>query len=353
MLSTPPARLAAPCLLAFALSFGLTGSAQAQAPATSAKAEARRLLREGTRAFDQNNFPKALERFEKALQVFPSARIHYNIGQTLRELKRPVEAVEAFETFLREADRITSVERRETTAALRELEPTVGRLTVTTNVADVAVTIDGRSRGKTPLAHPVVLAPGTHEMTLGRAGYRPLREKVTVAGGEQRRASFTLIEDAPPPVARVAPPPVSREPVAPVVPPSAAAPPPVTYAPPPSIYEGPVTPLPTEEPRQRWSSRNVVGVSLLIASAALAAGGGVLMGSAWSRYNEAEDSCAGDDCETAAKDVESHVLWSKILFGGAALAGVSGAAVFMFPATESRPGDVGARGVMLVKQGRF
>jgi hypothetical protein len=328
--------------------------AWAQGSTPTARAEARRFLREGSKLFAQGNHAAALEKFERALQIFPSARIKYNVGQALRELGRPVEAVEAFEMFLAKADRISSVERREATAALKELEATVAKLTLTTNLSDVEVTIDGRSVGKTPLPGHLVLTAGTHDVTLGRPGYKLVREPMTLAGGEHKRARFELVQNDLP-VAVVPPAPI----VAPPVPlprtlPSSAAVAPEA-APGPSVLEAaPITTTVGSEPGGNgWRSQTVVGVALLAASAACAVGAGVLMASSWSRYNDAKDSCGGaGNCEAEADDVDSTVLWSKLLVGAAALTGVGGAATLLFVPT-SHPGDVSRSGLMLSGRGTF
>ena len=356
------------CLLAISIGLLLAATAHAQSPRqqtrtegrAEARAEARRLLREGNKAFDRGDHAAALEKFELALQVFPSARIQYNIGQALRELGRPVEATEAFDTFLEDAERITSQERKETAVALRELSPRVARLTLTTNVPGVAVTVDNRSRGTTPLPRDLVLAPGAHQITLGRAGYRPARETITLTGGERRTTNFTLVENEPapptsPPANRGAPasaaaaPPAPAAGLAPAVPVAPAAVRPTS----PSILQTP--PAASAAAVTHADGRRahtVVGVSLLTASAALAVGGGILMGSAWSRFNDAEGSC-GADCATAADAVDSRILWSKLLFGAAALSGAGGAGVFLFSPGQSSSRQAAGRGLLLVKSGRF
>jgi PEGA domain len=317
------------CLLAVAR------PGHAQPTSEAARTEARRLLRQGTASFKQGNYLAALEKFERAYATFPSARIQYNIGQTLRQLRRPVEATEAFETFLNEADRITAQERKETAAALKELDTQVGRLLLTTNVPEVEVTVDGRSRGKTPLASHIVVAPGAHEIILGRMGYKSLRDSVTVAAGEQRRATFNLIENPPPaPVAAPAPLP--------------------TPTPAPATAEAPAavvaTPPGQPAPAGGRRTRSTLGVTLLAASAVCVIGGSLLLASSWSRFDDAEKNCT-TNCNDAADEVEARSLWSKLLFGAAGLTGLGGAGVLLLaPSPGSR---AVAGGVMFVKQGTF
>jgi hypothetical protein len=327
-------------------------SAQAQ-PTTNqaARDEARRLLRAGTAAYERRDYTTALADFQAALAAFPSARIQYNIGQTLRELHRPVDAAVAFEAFLKESDRVTAQQRGEAQAALQDLEPQVARVTVLTNVSGVDVAIDGIARGQTPLSDPIIVAPGRHDIALARSGYSPVHETITVAGGEQRKATFTLDRPSPPPasVAVVPPPEAATVPPA-VIPPSAppnAAPAPEP-APGPTVPFGPPTPAPSH-------ARNIIAGSLLATSAVVAIVGAAMLGASWQRYNEAVDNGCSRNCPTAADEVESRARWSKILFGAAAVSGVGAATVFLAYPTESGPRESAGTtgGLVLVGSGRF
>jgi tetratricopeptide (TPR) repeat protein len=64
------------------------------------KAQAKSLLGQGTKLYEQNDFAGALEKFQAAYAVFPSPKLMFNIGEANRKLHRPVEALEAFERFL-------------------------------------------------------------------------------------------------------------------------------------------------------------------------------------------------------------------------------------------------------------
>jgi hypothetical protein len=359
--------IAATCLLTTGSMVVASPDVVAEPAKEIGRAEAKRLLRAGTAAYARRDYNGALVDFQKAYAAFPSARIQYNLGQTLRELGRPVEATTAFEAFLTQADRITPQQRKEATAALKDLDSQVARVTVITNVAQVEVAIDGVSRGKTPLPGAVVLAPGTHVINLTRADYGALRESITVSGGEQRRASFMLERSASAAVPPPAPSVIPSEPS--VVAPPAPAPEPARSASSPVVSEptplpsaaaspslaAPAGSWPSETAQQGGGSHKVVGGTLLAASAALAVGGAVLLGASWFRFNEAKDSGCNRNCGPAADQVEARALWSKILFGAAALTGVAGTTVFLaFPdEPPSRYSGSRASGVLLVGSGTF
>jgi hypothetical protein len=349
------------------------GPAVAQPAKEEGRAEAKRLLRAGTTAYTRHDYSTALADFQKAFAAFPSARIQYNLGQAFRELGRPVEATMAFESFLADADRITSQQRKEAASAIKELESQVARVTLITNVAEVDVFVDGVSRGTTPLPAAVVLAPGAHEINLTRTGYTPVRESLTVSAGEQRRASFVLERSgaasaaAPKPAPPVlpasgdatgtsAPTPVASS--SPSLPPpsSPSSSSPSTSGSPPQLALAPVvTAGRSDAVSSEAGPHKVLGATLLAASAGFAVGGAVLLGASWLRYNEAKDSGCGRNCGDAADQVEARALWSKILFGAAAVSGAGAAAVFLaFPdpptshQAAARPG-----GILVVSTGRF
>jgi hypothetical protein len=340
-----PRALAGLCLLVM-LGLALAPMAWAQTAKDGGRAEARRLLRAGNAAYERGNFAAALDKFEQAQNTYPSARIQFNIGQALRELGRPVEATVAFETFLDKADRITTKERKEATAAIEALDPQVARITVVTTLPEVAVTVGGIDRGKTPLSRPVVVAPGTHEITLGRPGYRPVRESVTVAGGESRRVNIELKPDEPPPrVAEVVPP---LEPPVPLATPAPDNAPPVAAVPamPDLGVSGREAPPPSRPQR-------VVGASLVVASAVFAIAGGVFLASSWSRYHSAQDHGCGGSCDDVADQVDNRALWSKLFFGAAAAAGVGGGILLLTAPPPASSGQATTRGAMLVGRHTF
>lgn len=391
--------IAGTCLLGILLLLAPAASAWAQTAKASAKAEraeAKRFLRQGTAAYQRREYDLALEKFQRAYEVFPSPRIFYNLGQVLRELRRPVEATVAFETFLKESDRITSRQRKETRAALRELEPEVSRVTLLTNVDDVEIGIDGAYRGKTPLDGPLILAPGVHEIALVRTGYTTLRETITVAGDEERRFSLVLERSPPvteplvlPPVAPgstepaptseaapgttpaptseaapgAAPGPTSEAAPAPGDPalappvPSPVPPPVPSPVPPPAAADlAPPSGGPTPDPPQKgWRTRKTLGLALLGASALFAAGGIGMLAASWARQSDAKDQGCNHNCEDAADQVDTRALWSKILFGGALLSGAGSAAIFFVYPTGGGSREQAAKpdGVVFVGRGTF
>jgi len=173
-----------------------------------ARATAKAKLVEGGDLLKQGEYAPALSRFQEAYDLVKSPKIQYNFGLAYMGLGRKADAVEAFEKFLAEAldanpDLRANAERHRST-----LSQQVGTLVVECDTDGAEISVDGRSRGVTPLAAPIRLDPGPHQLVVEKAGVAPFAEKVTAVGG--RRATVQAhLSIAPPPVAEpAAPPPV-------------------------------------------------------------------------------------------------------------------------------------------------
>ncbi len=144
-------------------------------PAAAQTAEAREraqaLVRQGKERYEQGDYEAALEKFISALQIFHSARIYFNVGQAYRGLARSPEAIEAFQKFLDEAPDAEAALRDEAKQRIAESRTRVATLEVVSDVPGAEVLVDGRSYGQTPLAKPVLIAAGPHQILVQKAGY--------------------------------------------------------------------------------------------------------------------------------------------------------------------------------------
>jgi tetratricopeptide (TPR) repeat protein len=152
-------------------------------PADSpAKTQAQALLSEGTALYARGDYTAALAKFEAAYSVYPSPKLQFNIAQADRALGRPVEAVEAFESFLAQVPDASLDLRSEASQAVAELRAKLGRLNIQCPTRDAAVAIDGKVVGITPFARPIWVSPGRHQVAIRHAGYSPIT--VTAVAGE-------------------------------------------------------------------------------------------------------------------------------------------------------------------------
>src|SRR4051812_19729662 len=169
----------------------------------AARTQAQATLREGAALFERGEYAAALQKFEAAYTTFPSPKIWFNVGAADRALARPVEALQAFQRFLDEAPPDTPIEsKREAQQAVAALKAGLAQMNIQCARAGVDVSIDGRSAGVTPIAHPVWISPGSHQVVARADGTAPALQEVTVAAGEARTLALQLrplppVADAP------------------------------------------------------------------------------------------------------------------------------------------------------------
>jgi len=246
----------------------------------------------GSSYYQQGRYDDALREFEEAYRLSSEARkavLLYNIGLAHERLGHLTEAIDALRRYLEgspNADDAEIVNERMRTLQAR-LDSTGIVLEVSEEGADVAV--DGESRGATPLAEPVRVSPGAHEVRVQRAGFHPLTIRVSVPAGERVTVQANLV-----PVSEPAPPAVVQAPV---------------DTPPRETHGGGAGPLP-------WILIGVGGASAI---------GGVVFGlNALARRDDANDAAGGDrqDYDAARLGAKRSALLADVTFG-VALAAVS------------------------------
>jgi len=169
-----------------------TSPTQSADDSTQAKARAQALLKEGTAAYGRGDYATALEKFTAAYQIFPSPKLWFNIGQANRDLGRPVEAVAAFDRFLRDAGDAPPETVAEARRSAAELKTKLGQIKVTCAIDGADVTVDGKPIGSTPLGEMVWTTPGRHQVAVQHAGFSPAIEDVVVATGQVAAVDFKL-----------------------------------------------------------------------------------------------------------------------------------------------------------------
>lgn len=156
--------------------------------------DARQHFRAGMEHYQARRFREAIQSFELAAQLVPSADLWFNIARAYEQLNEPALAAEHYQRYLR--DRVDPpdraeiehqiaalLERAESDRAARRTRPTTGTLRVEASVAGSEVRIDDRVVGRAPIAVPMSLAPGRHTVVVARDGYIPFRSEVEIRAG--------------------------------------------------------------------------------------------------------------------------------------------------------------------------
>jgi hypothetical protein len=140
-------------------------------PTQTAEAEsltetARTQFAHGVELADRGDYQGALQAFSDAYSTSPNIAVLYNIGQAQISLGRPLEAAETLSRYLREGqDGVPPQRRRQVEEQLRLLESFQVALELSSDAANLAISIDGQAVGRTPLPAPIRLTPGTHTLT--------------------------------------------------------------------------------------------------------------------------------------------------------------------------------------------
>jgi tetratricopeptide (TPR) repeat protein len=174
-----------------------SAAALAQEPAASgnanATAEARERFQRGVALYREGSFDAALAEFQRAYDIEPNYRVLFNLAQVQVERHDAVAALALFDRYLRqggneiEPDRRAQVEKDE-----QALRARVAELTVESNPAGAQLSIDNVEAGTLPLAAPVLVNSGVHQITLTKAGYRSASRNLTIAGAQPLRVQLTL-----------------------------------------------------------------------------------------------------------------------------------------------------------------
>jgi len=305
------------------------GRATAEEPG-DAKAVARAKLVEGGDLLRAGEYSGALIRFQEAYDLVHSPKIEYNFGLAYMGLGRKADAIEAFETFLNEAldaspDLRANAERYRSTLATQ-----TGALVVTSDTDGAEVSIDGRSRGVTPLQTSIRLDPGPHQLVVEKAGVPPFAEKLTIEAGRRVAVEARLT-------------PASVAPPAPVAVPVVVPPPPA---------EGPRPLTDAERAAQKRSLiRKVAWTTGAVGVAALGWGLAerLIANGKFNDFNSRPQGCdaddrvlahGGGDCSSLLSAGRSAATLSTVGFiSGAVLAGASAVLFYTSRQPFDAPGD--------------
>ncbi len=167
--------------LFFALVLGLVASF----PARADDEEAGTRFDKGVELTKLGDYDGALVEFRAAYDAAPDYRVSYNIGICLYRLGRYVEALTELSAYLAEGgDAVPQDRRIEVESILQEITTYIGALEVECNVDGAWILVDGRPAGETPLAAPLFVDVGEHQIVVQKKGWSSFMSTVSVPGGK-------------------------------------------------------------------------------------------------------------------------------------------------------------------------
>jgi hypothetical protein len=167
---------------------GWPSASQAQTAETDETAEQARVhFQAGVALARDGNYAGALGEFEQSYALRPNPALRYNLGLCEFHLGRLVDARRDLQLYLteNEASRIPDARRTEVSDVLAQMAASVGLFDIEVSVAGATVTVDDVDVGTSPLADPIAVMPGSHEVRVTLDGYATIHRMGSVAGGER------------------------------------------------------------------------------------------------------------------------------------------------------------------------
>jgi tetratricopeptide (TPR) repeat protein len=298
---------------------------------TDPKATADEHFKKGVDAFRDRRFGDAALEFEEAYRLWPAYAVLFNIGQVNAALGHSVEAVDAYEKYLKQGAAAVPASRvREVEAEIAKQLDRIGTVAVRTSPEGAEIRMDGRLLGTTPLGRPIRATVGRHTFDAILDGHGSQVREVDVVGRAERKLDLKL-EAIPAPKAANAALPATAPP------PPAPSPPVVTIVEiprPESAYPAPKAPpaAPSASPSFNW--QRAIGYVLAIGGLATATTDGLLAYDGANKMNDANSRLAmattaaeydklkpAYAADYAAGKHRSHVGWTVAGIGAAALLG--------------------------------
>jgi hypothetical protein len=177
------------------------------------KAEAGKSYQAGAEALAAGELDKALEEFQRSLDVVQSPNSRLMLARTLVKLGRTAEAYAQLEQTITDAEAAAQIDKKYAStidaarAELSELKSQVGLITVQVSgaAAGDSLSVGGREIEQASWQRPVAVAPGRVQVVLRSTAGEVVREVDVAAGG-----SATVEVSPPPPKAEPVPEPPPR-----------------------------------------------------------------------------------------------------------------------------------------------
>jgi len=188
LLSGPPA------LAAAGDDGGTSDDAGAGADAIAAPVpeEAQRRLAEGNRLFREARYDEALAEYRAAFAVYPSGKLHFNIGLTQKMRGDPVAAATELDLFLEAPCDADADVRADAARYLEELSGMVSTVWARSAATGSSVSVDGVPVAGADRRRPIRLSPGRHLVLVREPGAAPAWTRtLDLAAG----ASVTIAPD--------------------------------------------------------------------------------------------------------------------------------------------------------------
>jgi hypothetical protein len=170
------------------------------AASDDAQREANAHFNRGVALAGRGNQEGALAEFKEAYRLAPAWQVLFNLGVVHDNLSHPVQALEAFETYLSKGGSAVPRDKRQLVDPLLvKLRKQVGEIVIRNEGESVEIELDGVSRGSTPLKGRLYAMPGRHRVTGQRADSTSSTTDVEVRAGDRVVVVLAFAASPPPP----------------------------------------------------------------------------------------------------------------------------------------------------------
>ncbi len=182
-------------LVSFGLLLGLLlcfsqAAGQVSAPGSSASTQpspaqkrtrAKAHFDKGVQLSAEQAWDAALAEFLASRRLYPTQSATKNAAVCYRHLHRFAEALDMFETLLREFPKLSQKDREVAERAIKKLRGLVGTIALRDVEPGARIVVDGRDLGTWPLKKPIRVSAGSHIIRVYKAGFVPFETRIDVA----------------------------------------------------------------------------------------------------------------------------------------------------------------------------
>jgi len=167
--------------------------AQSPEPVTDPKATAKEHFLRGVDLAVREEWDAALVEFLRSRELFPTFVAIKNAALSLRRLKRNEEALAAYEQAIATfGTQISADELAQAKDAIAQLQKLVGEIQLRVSPEGATVLVDGRERGKSPVARTLRVDAGLHAVRVFKEGYLTAESEARVLPGERATIEIAL-----------------------------------------------------------------------------------------------------------------------------------------------------------------
>lgn len=164
----------------------------------------------------KTQYENALTAFQRAIEFGADANVTYELALVHDKLGKHDEAYKILRTVGKAGAGLRPDILKKATAKLDDLATKIGLVMLAIKPDGATIAIGGNEVGRSPLAEPLVLAPGTYTIALSADGFQPKQTEIKVEAGSESERTIELeaveivVQPPAPPEEKPAPPPPAR-----------------------------------------------------------------------------------------------------------------------------------------------